>query len=284
MSVSQPPSGAPPALAPADGGPQRSLLTVPLDPVERRAMLEADVASMYRSTAAVLAVPVVIVALGLGLLKWWLGLLVLVVGFGAVVGVLAWRRAGAVTAVLNAMGARRLREGEYPRYSNLIEGLGMSSGVAEPRLYVVDDPRRQRRHRRRWATRACVVVTSGLLDAADRIALEAVLAQQVAHLSGGDAEAATAAFAFRTTVGWRHGLDRLLPARREELCDLNALDFTRYPPGMISALELVSKLGPAVAAADPSVAHFWMAAPDEFQVNNAAQVSIARRLALLVEL
>lgn len=56
-------------------------------------MLEADVASMYRSTAAVLAVPVVIVALGLGLLKWWLGLLVLVVGFGAVVGVLAWRRA-----------------------------------------------------------------------------------------------------------------------------------------------------------------------------------------------
>ena len=116
------------------------MLTVPLDPVERRAMLEADVASMYRSTAAVLAVPVVIVALGLGLLKWWLGLLVLVVGFGAVVGVLAWRRAGAVTAVLNAMGARRLREGEYPRYSNLIEGLGMSSGVAEPRLYVVDDP------------------------------------------------------------------------------------------------------------------------------------------------
>ena len=283
MSVSQPPSGAPPALAPADGGPQRSLLTVPLDPVERRAMLEADVASMYRSTAAVLAVPVVIVALGLGLLKWWLGLLVLVVGFGAVVGVLAWRRAGAVTAVLNAMGARRLREGEYPRYSNLIEGLGMSSGVAEPRLYVVDDPGANA------ATVAigdesCVVVTSGLLDAADRIALEAVLAQQVAHLSGGDAEAATAAFAFRTTVGWRHGLDRLLPARREELCDLTALDFTRYPPGMISALELVSKLGPAVAAADPSVAHFWMAAPDEFQVNNAAQVSIARRLALLVEL
>ena len=35
---------------------------------------------------------------------------------------------------------------------------------------------------------------------------------------------------------------------------------------------------------DPAVTHFWMAAPNEFQVNNAAQVAIARRLALLNEL
>lgn len=263
--------------------PQRSLQTVPLDASDRRALLEAELASMYRSTAGVLAVPAVVIAVLFGLVRWWLGLLVLILGAGAVVGIVAWRRAGAVTAVLNAMGARRLRDGEHPRYANLIEGLAMASGVAEPRLYVVDDPSANA------ATvalgdEACVVVTSGLLDAADRMRLEAVLAQQVAHLAGGDAQAATAAHAFRTTVGWRHGLDRLLPARREELCDLNALDFTRYPPGMIAALELMAELGTSVSAADDSVAHLWMAAPDEFQVNNAAQVPLARRVALLAEL
>ena len=83
---------------------------------------------------------------------------------------------------------------------------------------------------------------------------------------------------------WRYELDRLLPARREELCDLNALEFTRYPPGLISALELIAEMGPAGSDGDPAVSHLWMAAPDEFQVNNAAQVTIARRLALLNEL
>ena len=71
---------------------------------------------------------------------------------------------------------------------------------------------------------------------------------------------------------------------KRQLCDLNALEFTRYPPGLISALELIAEMGPAGSDGDPAVSHLWMAAPDEFQVNNAAQVTIARRLALLNEL
>lgn len=246
--------------------------------------MEREVGAMYRSTAAAMAIPLIVIALLLGIfVNLLLGLGVFVASIALVIGLVAWRRSGAVTAALNSLDARRLRAGENPRYGNLIEGLAMSSGVPEPRLYVVDDPGANA------ATvalgdDACVVVTSGLLEAADRIRLEAVLAQQIAHLAGGDAQAATAAHAFRTSVGWRHGLDRLLPARREELCDLNALEFTRYPPGLIAALELVAELGAGGSSVDAAVTHLWMAAPDEFQVNNAAQVTIARRLALLNEL
>lgn len=284
FSTAEPPTDADPDAAAVHAEATRSLRTVPLDLAERRALLEGEVRSVYRSTAAALAVPLILVSLLVGIfVGWMLGLALLVVSIALVVALVAWRRSGAVTAALNALGARRLRAGENARYANLIEGLAMSSGVAEPRLYVVDDPRANA------ATvalgdDACVVVTSGLLDAADRMRLEAVLAQQVAHLAGGDAQAATAAHAFRTSVGWRYELDRLLPARREELCDLNALEFTRYPPGLISALELIAEMGPAGSDGDPAVSHLWMAAPDEFQVNNAAQVTIARRLALLNEL
>lgn len=288
MSTTPSPAAQSPSVQPASGTegdqPQRSLRTVPTDVVERRALMEHELRSLYASTALALMLPVVVVAVVAGLVtKWWVGLGLLVLGAVAIAGLIAWRRSGAVTAALNALGARRLRGGENPRYSNLIEGLAMASGVPEPRLYVVDDPAANA------ATvalgdDACVVVSSGLLDAADRIRLEAVLAQQVAHLAAGDAQAATAAHAFRTSVGWHYGLDRLLPARREELCDLNSLEYTRYPPGLIAALELIAELGTGVSSDDASVSHLWMAAPDEMQVNNAAQVTVARRLALLNEL
>ncbi|MEZ5381019.1 MAG: hypothetical protein R2754_04395 [Microthrixaceae bacterium] len=262
----------------------RPLHVAPLEPAERRALMEAEVGALMRSSALALMLPVAVLALLVALVAtWWLGLLVLVLGTAAALGAVAWRRSRSVDAVLEALGARPLRPGEHPGYDNLIDGLCMASGQVEPGLFVVDDPAANAATVAAPGTH-CVVVTSGLLEAADRIRLEAVLAQQVAHLLGGDAEAATAAHAFRTSIGWRHGLDRVLPNRREELADLNALDITRYPPGLIDALELVGALGPGVTVSAPEVAHLWFVAPDPAQVANAAQVSLNRRLALLREL
>ena len=56
-------SNTEPTVAPPQQEPTRTLQTVPLDLSERRALMEQQVRAMYRSTAAVLAVPLILIAL-----------------------------------------------------------------------------------------------------------------------------------------------------------------------------------------------------------------------------
>jgi len=91
----------------------------------------------------------------------------LVAGIGA--ALFSYLRGDAIA--LNRNHARAAPAGEFPRYHNLVEGLCIAAGLPKPRLFVVDDQGLNAFVVGRSPKHAAVVVTSGLLDALNRIEL-----------------------------------------------------------------------------------------------------------------
>jgi len=158
-------------------------------------------------------------------------------------GVLARRLGGTVVtaerrpAVLGASEAARLVD--------VAEGMFAVFGLPPAELRVLDDPAANAISVGRTHDRGVVFVTSGLVLLLERIELEAVLAHELAHLKRADAvSGAIAVLAFdplgrRIPIFTRIG-DKIAGADREPLADLGAVAVTRYPPGLISALEKIA--------------------------------------------
>lgn len=195
--------------------------------------------------------------------------------------------------------ARPADPATFARLHNLVEGLCIGSGLPVPDLYVVDDPApnafavgRDQRH-------ASIGVTSGLLDMMNRIELEGVLAHELSHIRNADILVSTLAVtmvgigALLADLGIRFAIfgghrDRggvaplvgvislvfvvLAPLaagmlrvaasrRRESLADMSAVEMTRYPPGLISALEKLRDEGAVLMRGNRSTAHLWIEDP-----------------------
>jgi heat shock protein HtpX len=105
-----------------------------------------------------------------------------------------WWWATTPQRVLRAIGAQPTDEVRHARYHNLVDGLCLSFGVEAPELHVVADdaPNAASLGGRGGAHLVC---TTGLLDHLDRVALEGVIAHELAHVRSGEAAAGTAAVA-----------------------------------------------------------------------------------------
>jgi heat shock protein HtpX len=177
----------------------------------------------------------------------------------------------------------------YARLHNLVEGLCIASGLTKPRIYVIDDVAPNAFATGRSPKHASVVVTTGLLDQLDRVELEGVLAHELSHIKNGDIVVATLAV---TMVGLvAPGLVPLaVDRRREPLADVSAVEMTRYPPGLISALEKLRDDATVVAAGSRAIAHLWIEAPSAVgqETESTATVGthppIEERIAALREL
>ncbi len=179
----------------------------------------------------------------------------LVIGF-VVSGLAAGLVAGLVVAVASATaawlsatrvvlittGARPAGAQDQPRVHNLIEGLCAAAGLPKPSVYVVPDDRLNAFSAGRSPRRAAVTVTSGMVAGLDRMELEGVLAHELSHIKAGDIIPSTVAV---NSLGWLlallpsapHLLESVVGPDREAIADLAAVSLTRYPPGLISALE-----------------------------------------------
>jgi heat shock protein HtpX len=214
----------------------------------------AEIAANRRRAAGLAALPAVVVFVVVSVVVGVLVSVVVGVGVGAVVGaaagVVAWW--GGAAAVFRLTGARVAGIDEQPRLHNLIDGLCAASGIPKPALRVVDDVAPNALTVGIHPRGATIVVSTGLVSAMGPIELEAVLAHELSHVKVHDILPATVA------VGSLGPLAILFPpaarltawgaARdREALADMAAVALTRYPPGLISALE---KLG--AGSAPPS--------------------------------
>ena len=188
---------------------------------------------------------------------------------------------------------------QYARLHNLVEGLCIASGLPKPRLYVIDDPAPNAFATGRNPHHSAVAVTTGLLERMNRIELEAVLAHELGHVRNYDILVSTLAVtmvgivALLADVGirmlWFGGGRRsnnagalvAIPAlilliaaplvaqlmrfavsrRRESLADLTGCEMTRYPPGLISALEKLRDDQTVVRAGSRATAHLWIESP-----------------------
>jgi len=177
---------------------------------------------------------------------------------GGVIGVANWYLGapGRLAARLGAIPADPLR---HARLRNVVEGLCVVLGLPVPALRVLEDASRNAIVLGPSARRAVLVCTTGLLESVDRMALEGLVAHELAHVKSGDvarAAAATISCGVLAAVLPSAGrvVARLAGPAREALADLDAVRVTRYPPGLIAALEAVSSAGSARPRLSPSLA------------------------------
>lgn len=217
-----------------------------------------------------------------GLISVVVGLIAAVVlGGGVGVAYGSVMRAAAVPGLLRLSGARPVSDTEFPRYTNLIEGLCISSGIEEPELFVLDDEHCNVMVIGRPG-QAAVVATTGLLAGLNRVELEGVLAEALMRIRTLDAHLATQAAVFICGPLLRNG--PVIPGRpmwmvtpfaglrarrlaaisgdeRHLVADLAAFSITRYPPGLRDAMLKMDESGTVVTECAWGTAHLWMCDP-----------------------
>jgi heat shock protein HtpX len=216
-------------------------------------------------------IPAVAIGVGVGLVITVVGALLVAVPVAVLVGV-AWA-VGLTTgllftlsrsrpgAVIAATGSHPVTEADEPRLHNLVEGLCVGIGLEPPRLRIVEDPAPNALAVARAVDDADLVVTRGLIDTLSLVELEAVLAHELARIRRGEALVGVVAGSTLQTplVG---PIARAVVTRGEPIdtwSDLAAVEITRYPPALASALGKLATADPSVPrSASPVVAHLWI--------------------------
>lgn len=171
----------------------------------------------------------------------------------------AWWRSDAVALRLGR--AHPAAEADCPRLYNLVEGLCVASGLPMPRLHLIDDGAPNALAVGRGPRHAALAVTSGLLDKLNRIELEGVLAHELSHVKNHDTRVSTLAVTLVGVVTFGRLTPFALSRRRELVADLSGVSLTRYPPGLIAALEKLRDDPLVVRSAHPATAHLWIKSP-----------------------
>ena len=179
--------------------------------------------------ALVLGVPVLLVALLLGLfLSWIVGAAVALL-LGIAIGL--WLRAQ-VGSGLQRAGAKPLDSADAPRLFNVARGLATDLGTKAPALWVVEDGGPNALIGRS-GSQPVIAVSRALLDTYTRTELEGVVAHCLLRLDPSLLRRATLAAALGEGAG---------PAGALDLVDVDAraAALTRYPIGLADAVEKAS--------------------------------------------
>lgn len=145
-------------------------------------------------------------------------------------------RTAAARGTISALAAERLVD--------VTEGLCAALGLPVPDILIIDGAVPNALALGRGPEDATLVLTSGTARSLDRIELEAVLAHELAHVKALDVLTAGVAASGLGIAGdavsggrfstWLRGPDREIRA------DLAGVSTTRYPPGLIAALERIA--------------------------------------------
>lgn len=180
---------------------------------------------------------------------------------------------------VNMAGGRKIEKKDNPRLYNVVENLSITTGLPMPEVYIVNDSSPNAFATGRDPEHALVAATTGLLDLMDDKELTAVMAHEMSHVKNYDIRLDMVVFGLTCVIGviadvglrmMRYSSRRssdndqnpivviigivalvLAPVvaaigrmaisrEREYLADMSAVEITRYPEGMISALQ---KLG-----------------------------------------
>lgn len=203
--------------------------------------------------------------------------------------------------VLGISHAKPVDPKENPYLANVVEGLAIASGVPPPKAYIIEDSAPNAFATGRNPQNSSIAVTTGLLDKLNRLELEGVIAHEMSHIKNFDIRYATLVVVLVGTVallsdwmgrsifyGRRRGekvkasggifilialvLAILAPIiaqlirfaisrQREYLADANGALLTRYPEGLASALEKISKDTEPLEVANKATAHLYIVNP-----------------------
>lgn len=184
---------------------------------------------------------------------------------------------------------------------NHVESMALAGGLPTPRVYVVDDMAPNAFATGRDPEHAAIAVTRGLVAKMSRDELEGVIAHEMAHVQNRDTLVMTIAVTLVGIIVlladwllralWWGGGDRdrgnglglpfailglamlivaplfaqllqfAISRQREYLADADAVLMTRYPPGLIGALEKLRDDRTVVRTGSRATAHLWIESP-----------------------
>ena len=202
--------------------------------------------------------------------------------------------------VLAISNASAIQKKDNPELYRIVENLCIGSGLPMPKIYIIDDSAPNAFATGRDPKHAVVCVTSGLLQKLKKVELEGVIAHELSHIQNYDIRLmsivvilvglVTLLADLFLRVRWQRlggrgrgnaqgifllvGLLLVLLSpliatliqlavsrKREFLADASGVLLTRYPEGLASALEKISKDKEPLEVANNATAHLYIANP-----------------------
>ena len=178
----------------------------------------------------------------------------------------------AITLKMN--GAELISKKDAPEFYSIVESLSITAGLPMPKLYIINDSSMNAFAAGTDPENSVICATTGLLENMDKVEIEGVMAHEISHIKNYDIRVSMAAVALTAVIGMLSDIvlrfiflndddddsknpitlilglffvlispllatiTRLAISRqREFLADATAVSLTRYPDGLISALE-----------------------------------------------
>ncbi|HMF03921.1 MAG TPA: M48 family metalloprotease [Acidimicrobiia bacterium] len=201
--------------------------------------------------------------------------------------------------VLSETGARVIAADEQTEVRDLLEGLAIASGLPSPRVAVIDDPAPNSFGVGTRPSNTIVGITTGLHECLSRDELEAVLAYEVSRIRSWDV--ALSSWAVALTSGAISAVDDqtgdnllktllgFVPRRLAESLqvwalrdqgigrDRVAVQFTRNPAALISALEKLDADANTIRRVSRATGPLWLEFPAHALGSSSSRAT--RRLA-----
>jgi heat shock protein HtpX len=203
--------------------------------------------------------------------------------------------------VLSASGAKPIEKKDNPELYRVVENLSITAGLPMPKIYVMEEEQPNAFATGRDPEHSCIVVTRGLLRKLERPELEGVIAHEMSHIGNRDILLGTVivvlvglivilsrffirmSFFGNSRKDSKNNLWPLMMAlgiiaailaplaatairlsisrKREFLADASGALLTRYPEGLASALEKISKDDSVLKKASNSTSHLYISSP-----------------------
>lgn len=201
--------------------------------------------------------------------------------------------------VLSLNGARPATEEQDKLLSSILDNLCIGTGLPRPKLYVIEDSAPNAFATGRNPENAVICFTTGLIEKLNKYELEGVMAHELSHIKNYDILLSTVISVFvgfvviisdfitRSTLRRKSSSDEkggsiiliiglvflilspifatlmqlAISRKREYLADSSAVEITRNPEGLKSALTKLSLDTEALEAANKSTAHMYIVSP-----------------------
>ena len=155
-------------------------------------MWEAIAANKRRSTLLIATLAALLALMGMAI-GFLMGARPQTAYFGAFVGLCIWgvlllvNMMGGESVLLSSANAREVAHGEAPQLYNIVEEMRIAASLpAMPKVYIIDAPVPNAFAVGLKPARACVAVTTGLLERLSRDELQGVIAHELGHISNRD--------------------------------------------------------------------------------------------------
>ena len=201
---------------------------------------------------------------------------------------------------ISMAGGQEITEASNPKIYNLVENLSRTGGIPIPKIFVSPDPSANAFACGRDPKHASICLNQGLIDLLDKNQIEGVIAHELSHIKNRDTLIMTMVailagvitfvtdFGFRAIMWGGDDNDNKSPLvfvfyiilsilapiaasliamsvsrEREFLADATAVTMTRYPEGLITALEKLYISPVPTEHYSASTNHFYIAPPKQ---------------------